>query len=237
MDKERFEKARAELPILRSFIDFVNRQVGVYCDCMSSFRGNKVRIERQKARVSRPSGMRIKDGQPVIMRTSFEDPSSPDVIHQRIIKADDFVAANAEAGRFCELIRGWARSESAQVEQRSDPSIAAIDAEIADFEALIEARPGARCNNAFIDRGATREEGEPASGGSAKSTIQGCRGPASGRRLSCRNRGSISDAHRHKRRGGQIRTTRSSRQRFSLRRRKEALRAYRTQSRAALADE
>jgi hypothetical protein len=98
MDKERFEKARAELPILRSFIDFVNSQVGVYCDCMSSFRGNKVLIERQKARVNRPSGMRIKDGKPVILRTSVEDPNSPDVIHQRIIKVDDFIAANAEAG-------------------------------------------------------------------------------------------------------------------------------------------
>ena len=43
--------------------------------------------------------------------------------------------------RFCELIRGWARTESAYVEQGTDPSIAAIDAEIADLEALIEARP------------------------------------------------------------------------------------------------
>jgi hypothetical protein len=43
--------------------------------------------------------------------------------------------------RFCELIRGWARSESAHVEQGTDPSIAAIDAEIADLEALIESRP------------------------------------------------------------------------------------------------
>jgi hypothetical protein len=43
--------------------------------------------------------------------------------------------------RFCELIRGWARSESAHVEQGTDPSIAAIDAKIADLEALIEARP------------------------------------------------------------------------------------------------
>jgi hypothetical protein len=43
--------------------------------------------------------------------------------------------------RFCELIRGWARSESAHVEQGTDLSIASIDAEIADLEALIEARP------------------------------------------------------------------------------------------------
>ena len=39
------------------------------------------------------------------------------------------------------LIRGWARSVSTKVEQGTDPSIAAIDAEIADLEALIEARP------------------------------------------------------------------------------------------------
>ena len=32
------------------------------------------------------------------MRTSVEDPSSPDVIHQRVIKADDFITANADAG-------------------------------------------------------------------------------------------------------------------------------------------
>jgi hypothetical protein len=63
---------------------------------------------------------------------------------------------------------------------------------------------GARSDNASIDRGATREEGEPASGGSPKGTIQGCRRLASGRRISCRNRGSISDADRLKRRGRQI---------------------------------
>jgi hypothetical protein len=47
-------KALAELDVLRGFIDFVNRQVGVYCDCLSSFYGNKVRVERQVARVTRP---------------------------------------------------------------------------------------------------------------------------------------------------------------------------------------
>ena len=40
-------KIKAELDVLREFIDFVNRQVGVYCDCLSGFQGNKVRIERQ----------------------------------------------------------------------------------------------------------------------------------------------------------------------------------------------
>lgn len=98
MDKAEFEKVRAELPILRRFIDFVNSQVGVYCDCLSSFRGNKVRIERQKARVQRPTGKRIENGQQVVMWSSVEDPRLPDVIHHRIIRADDFIAANAEAG-------------------------------------------------------------------------------------------------------------------------------------------
>lgn len=88
----------AELEILRGFIDFVNRQVGVYCDCLSSFQGNKVLIERQVARVSRPVSRRIENGQTIIMRASLEDPSLPDVIHQRIIRADEFIAANSEAG-------------------------------------------------------------------------------------------------------------------------------------------
>jgi hypothetical protein len=98
MEKAEFEKARAELPILRSFIDFVNKQVGVYSDALSSFEGNKVRVERQVARVQRPVGRQIKDGRPVVMWASFEDPSSPDAIHHRIIRADDFIKVNSEAG-------------------------------------------------------------------------------------------------------------------------------------------
>jgi hypothetical protein len=98
MDPATFEKAKAELPILRRFIDFVNRQVGVYCDALASFRGNKVRIERQIPRAHRPAGRRIEEGRPVIVWASVEDPASPDVIHQRIIRAEDFVAANSEAG-------------------------------------------------------------------------------------------------------------------------------------------
>lgn len=43
--------------------------------------------------------------------------------------------------RFCEQIRAWARNDSWRVEQGMDPAVAAIDAEIADVEALIEARP------------------------------------------------------------------------------------------------
>ena len=91
-------KALAELEVLRGFIDFVNRQIGVYCDCLSSFQGNKVRIERQVARVSRTVSRRIEDGQTILMRASLEDSTRPDVIHQRIIRADEFITANSEAG-------------------------------------------------------------------------------------------------------------------------------------------
>jgi hypothetical protein len=93
-----FEKAKAELPILRCFIDFVNRQVGVYCDCLASFRGNKVRIERQVPRALHPVGRRVESGRPVIVHASVEDPKSPDVIHHRIVRADEFISANSEAG-------------------------------------------------------------------------------------------------------------------------------------------
>jgi hypothetical protein len=98
MDLTIFEKATAELPILRNFMDFVNHQVGVYCDSLSSLNGNKVRIERQIPRVQRPAGRRIEQGHPVIVWVSVEDPTSPDVIHHRTIRADEYVAANSEAG-------------------------------------------------------------------------------------------------------------------------------------------
>ena len=91
-------KASAELDVLRGFIEFVNRQVGVYSDCLSSFYGNKVRVERQVARVTRPSSRRIENGQPVIAWASVEDPASPDVIHHRIIRATDFIQVNSEGG-------------------------------------------------------------------------------------------------------------------------------------------
>ena len=70
-------KAMAELDVLREFIDFVNRQVGVYSDCLAGFQGNVVRIERQVARINRPTGRRLENGQPVVMRVSVEDPGSP----------------------------------------------------------------------------------------------------------------------------------------------------------------
>lgn len=42
-------KINAELAVLRELMGLVNRQVGVYCDCLSGLVGNKVRIERLDA--------------------------------------------------------------------------------------------------------------------------------------------------------------------------------------------
>jgi hypothetical protein len=92
------DKIQAELDVLRSFVDFVNKQVGVYCDCLSGFQGNKVRVERQMPRLQRPTSRKIVDGQPVITWVSVEDPSRPDVLHHRIIRADEFINVNSEAG-------------------------------------------------------------------------------------------------------------------------------------------
>ncbi len=84
---------------LREFVDFVNQQVGVFCDAASGFAGNKVRIERQVARISAPvSSSRNSDGRWTVMRASLEDPSRPDVIHHRILRTDEFIAANSELG-------------------------------------------------------------------------------------------------------------------------------------------
>jgi hypothetical protein len=90
--------AGAKLEVLRAFIDFVNRQVGVYSDCLAGFQGNVVRVERQVARVSRPTAHRMENGQPVVMWASVEDSARPDIIHHRIIRADEFINVNSERG-------------------------------------------------------------------------------------------------------------------------------------------
>lgn len=85
--------------IIREYIDFVNKQVGVYMDALAGFAGHHVRIERQVHRISKATNTRIdENGQQVIMRTSYEDPSKPDVIHNRIIRASDYIKANSEGG-------------------------------------------------------------------------------------------------------------------------------------------
>jgi hypothetical protein len=85
--------------IIREYIDFVNEQVGVYMDALAGFAGHKVRIERQVHRISKASGIKIDEcGKKVVMRASYEDPTQPDVIHSRIIRANDYIEKNSEGG-------------------------------------------------------------------------------------------------------------------------------------------
>lgn len=85
--------------VLKDFLDFLDRQRGVYIDSMAGFAGHEVRIEQQVARVVRPSGRRIdREGNSIVMMASYEDPSKPDVIHSRIVRTSDYVSDNSELG-------------------------------------------------------------------------------------------------------------------------------------------
>ena len=62
--------------VIREYIDFVNRQVGVYMDALAGFAGHRTRVERQVHRVNRPTSSRIDDtGQSVVVWASYEDPT------------------------------------------------------------------------------------------------------------------------------------------------------------------
>jgi hypothetical protein len=85
--------------VLKDFLEFLSRQLGVYIDAMAGFAGHEVRIEHQVARVARPTSKRIgDDGLPVIMMASYECPSKPDVIHSRIVRTSDYISDNSELG-------------------------------------------------------------------------------------------------------------------------------------------
>jgi len=85
--------------VIREYIDFVNRQVSVYMDALAGFAGHRTRVERQVHRISRAIKSSIDNtGQRVVVRASYEDPTQPDVIHNRIIRASDYIAANSENG-------------------------------------------------------------------------------------------------------------------------------------------
>ncbi len=85
--------------VIREFIEFVNRQVGAYMDALAGFAGHHARVERQIHRANRPVAAGADPtGTPVIVWVSYEDPSKPDIIHNRVIRAPDYVAANASGG-------------------------------------------------------------------------------------------------------------------------------------------
>jgi hypothetical protein len=85
--------------IARSFIDFVNVQVGAYMDACSGFSKNKSVVERQIHRSVRPDGTkRGAKGVPHVMMTAVEDPTQPDVLMHRIVLVSEYVAANSVGG-------------------------------------------------------------------------------------------------------------------------------------------
>ena len=85
--------------IIREYIDFVNQQVGVYMDALAGFAGHYMRVERQIHRVRRPVGGKLDEkGRQVVVWASYEDPTKPDVIHNRIIRATDYMDANSKDG-------------------------------------------------------------------------------------------------------------------------------------------
>ena len=86
--------------VIREYIDFVNGQVGVYMDALAGFAGHHTRVERQVHRINRAVNSHIDNtGQRVVVYASYEDPSQPDVIHNRIIRrASDYITANSEGG-------------------------------------------------------------------------------------------------------------------------------------------
>lgn len=85
--------------VVREYIDFVNRQVGVYMDALAGFEGHHIRIERQVHRINRPVHAHVDSkGQHVVVCASYEDPTKPDVIHNRIIRATDYMAVNSKGG-------------------------------------------------------------------------------------------------------------------------------------------
>ena len=85
--------------VVREYIDFVNKQVGAYMDALAGFAGHYARVERQVHRVNRPVRSEVDEaGHQVVVWASYEDPTKPDVIHNRIVRAEDYLAANAPNG-------------------------------------------------------------------------------------------------------------------------------------------
>ena len=84
--------------VVREYIDFVNKQVGTYMDALAGFAGHYTRVQRQVHRISRPVGKRQQNGETIIVHASYEDPSKPDIIHNRIVRADTYIEANSPCG-------------------------------------------------------------------------------------------------------------------------------------------
>lgn len=84
--------------VVREYIDFVNEQVGTYMDALAGFAGHYTKVQRQVHRISRPVTKRKENGETVVVYASYEDPSKPDIIHNRIVRADTYLEANCPGG-------------------------------------------------------------------------------------------------------------------------------------------
>jgi len=85
--------------VVREYIAFVNQQVGAYMDALAGFAGHYARVERQVRRALRSSRrVNPKVDADTVVWASYEDPTQPDVIHNRIVRAADYLAINARGG-------------------------------------------------------------------------------------------------------------------------------------------
>ena len=85
--------------VIRELIDFANMQVGAYMDAMASYAGHTVRVERQVHRAMRPVKVSTDEaGHRVVVSASYEDPTKPDIVLSRTVRASDYLAANAPGG-------------------------------------------------------------------------------------------------------------------------------------------
>lgn len=92
--KDTFDEA------VREYIDFVNEQVGVYMSALAGFAGHHARVSRQVHRANRPTSTRKNEkGETVVVWASYEDPTKPDIVHNQIIRGDEYLEANRPGGR------------------------------------------------------------------------------------------------------------------------------------------
>ena len=85
---------------VREYIDFVNEQVGVYMSALAGFAGHHARVSRQVHRANCPTSKRKNEkGETVVVWASYEDPTKPDIIHNQIIRSDQYLEANRAGGR------------------------------------------------------------------------------------------------------------------------------------------
>jgi hypothetical protein len=87
--------------VVREHIDFVNEQVGAYMSALAGFAGHHARVSRQVHRANRPVATKPpnEEGLPTIVWASYEDPTKPDIIHNQIIRCDEYLEANRPGGQ------------------------------------------------------------------------------------------------------------------------------------------